>query len=173
HIAVTSPVPSEAGREPAAPSRRWPTLAAVIGAGAILLIVAVFTFRPDVQGAASVSAPASLIVRPFATLSDTALGIGLANAITTRLGGQQILAVRSAPAAGEDARWPPGVTHALDGDIAIRGTDVSVFARLRDVSGQTVWSDRFQLRTDELFSVEDVIAERVVGSLSLRLAAAE
>ena len=173
HIAVTPPPPAP-GLGQTAQSKRWPVVAAVIGLSALLLIVAGFSFWPPVQGAGNVDAPASLIVRPFSAPSDPALGIGLANAITIRLGGQQILAVRSARANdGDAATWPQGVTHALDGEIAIRGAAVNVFARLQDVSGKSVWSDRFQVRTDELFSVEDVIAERVVGSLRLRLAAAE
>jgi len=175
---LVPPLTSAPGRNHAAQAGRWPAVAAVLGLSTILLIAAVFNFRPRVPGAGNVTAPASLIVRPFSAPSDPALGIGLANAITIRLGGQQILAVRSAPAAGtssdgNDAKWPQGVTHALDGEIAIRGTEFNVFARLQDVSGNAVWSDRFQLRADELFNVEDVIAERVVGSLRLRLAAAE
>ena len=122
----------------------------------------------------------ALVVRPFSSPADPALGIGLANAITARLGGQQILAVRSARAAAQldtradvDTQWPKGATHALDGEIALRGTQVTVLARLQDVSGTQVWSDRIQVRTDELFSLEDVIAERVVAAMHLRLAAAE
>ena len=161
---------SHPGPDQAARSKRWPAVAAVIGLTAMVLVVAVFNFTRRLPGAGRANGPASLIVRPFSAPSDATLGIGLANAITVRLGGQQNLAVRSA---GHDATWPAGVTHALDGDIAFRGTEVNVFARLQDVSGQAVWSERFQLRTDELFNVEDVIAERVASALRLRLAAAE
>ena len=144
HVAVPAPPIPAPGRDHAVTSKRWPAVAAVVGLSAILVIVAVFNFRPRVQGAGNVNPPASLIVRPFSAPSDTALGIGLANAITIRLGGQPILAVRSATAAAGDgdSQWPPGVTHALDGEIAIRGTDVTVLARLQDASGRAVWSER-------------------------------
>jgi len=177
HIALASPAAPARAPDHAGQSARWPAVAAVIALSAMLVSVAVFTSRPRVQGASNAVAPASLIVYPFSAPSDEALGIGLANAITSRLGGQQIIAVRSARAdgasRGDEGRWPPGVSHALDGEIAIQGTAVNVFARLQDASGKTVWSDRVQLRTDELFNVEDVIAERVASSLRLRLAAAE
>ena len=64
--------------------------------------------------------------------------------------------------------------YVLDGEIIITGPDVTVLARLQDVEiGATVWSDRMRVRADQLFSVEDVITERVVAALRLRLAAAE
>jgi hypothetical protein len=66
-----------------------------------------------------------------------------------------------------------GATLALDGEIAVNGPKVEVLARLRDSTGSTVWSDRIGVRSDELFQVEDVIAERVVAALHLQLAAAE
>ena len=69
--------------------------------------------------------------------------------------------------------WPSGATLGLDGEIAVNGPRVEVLARLRDSSGTTVWSDRIGVQSDELFQVEDVIAERVVAALHLRLAATE
>ena len=40
-------------------------------------------------------------------------------------------------------------------------------------SGAALWSERIRVRRDEVFSVENVIAERVAGALRLRLAAAD
>jgi len=49
-----------------------------------------------------------------------------------------------------------------------------VLARLQDVDrGLIIWSDRVQVPVDDLFSAEDVIADRVITALRLRLAAAE
>ena len=71
-------------------------------------------------------------------------------------------------------RGPSGVTHVLDGEIVTDGAAITVLARLQDVAKRTtVWSERIVVRTDQLFSVEDAIAERVVSALRLRLAAAE
>jgi tetratricopeptide (TPR) repeat protein len=62
----------------------------------------------------------------------------------------------------------------LAGQVAISGDEVTVVARLQDVArGADVWSDRIRVHVDRLFSVEDVVAERVVTALRLRLAAAE
>lgn len=108
-----------------------------------------------------------LMVRPFSSPTDQLLGVGLANAISARLGGQQAVVVRSPDTEA-------GVTHILDGEIMTDGAAVTVLARLQDATKRTtVWSERIVVRRDQLFSVEDAIAERVVSALRLRLAAAE
>lgn len=115
----------------------------------------------------------TLVVRAFAAPADPSLGVGIANAVSLRLGGQQTLPVRSDLTRDQEGMWPEGVTHALDGEITISGTRVETLVRLRDASGAMVWSERIEVHADELFSVEDVIAERVAAALRLRLAAAE
>jgi DNA-binding winged helix-turn-helix (wHTH) protein/TolB-like protein len=128
--------------------------------------------------------PARLAVLPFSTAQgDPALGIGLAAAIASRLAGQQAVAVQSvAPPNGaaarlsqsEDAARSSGATLVIDGEITATPANVTVRTQLKDiVTGATVWSERFSEHPDELFNVEDVIAERVASALSLRLAAAE
>ena len=60
----------------------------------------------------------------------------------------------------------------LEGDLSHAGTRMSASARLVDVgSGEVRWAERFSVSAEELFSVEDVIAERVVDALKLRVAA--
>ena len=165
----------------AAPSRRQPVLVAALVLVVVIAVMAVLNIRSRNGDARLDAGTPSLVVRPFSSPVDPALGIGLANAITIRLGGQQMLAVRSARVENSPANrsgshgdlWPQGATHALEGEIAFRGTQVNVVARLQDVSGAAVWSDNIQARSDEIFSLEDVIAERVVQALRLRLAAAE
>jgi DNA-binding winged helix-turn-helix (wHTH) protein/TolB-like protein/Flp pilus assembly protein TadD len=121
-------------------------------------------------------------VLPFAVAEgDQALGAGLANAISQRLGGQQMFAVRSQTrgdgaheSAGGTQSGPGEPTLILDGEISRAGSTVTVDARLKSALDDLVlWSERFRVKTDDLFSVEDVIAERVVTALGLRLAAAE
>ncbi len=129
------------------------------------------------EGAGLAAAPSTLVIAPFQSPADPSLGAGLANAITVRLGGQQLVAVRAIRANGDvngaGLEWPSGATHALNGEITSRGAQVDVQIRLQDSAGIEMWSDRIQVRADELFSLEDVIAERVVSALRLRLAAAE
>ena len=144
------------------PNRLWITAAIGVVVPISIVVVALMG-RPD-----DVSPPfalGSLAVKPFSSPNDPALGIGLAKAISARLGGQQNVSVRSSDT---------GASHVIDGEIMIAGTDVTMFARLEDVArGATVWSDRVTVQADQLFSAEDVIAERVVEALRLRLAAGE
>ena len=190
-IAIHDGAPPRPPTPAAAPSTSIPTAAALpprqsVLIAALVLAVVIAAVALDNLGSRNGdtrlgAATPSLVVRPFASPADPALGIGLAHAITIRLGGQQTLAVRSARVEDSSANRggshgelrPPAATHALDGEIAVRGTRVNVVARLQDVSGATVWSDNIQARSDEIFSLEDVIAERVVKALRLRLAAAE
>jgi len=170
--AETSPTPA-----PAAALTTQPH--STIGAGlgwmmtgtfvVVVLGIAYALFSGGVAGGSPASG--ALAVRPFESPADPALGLGLANAISARLGGQQVVSVRSVR--GDARDWPAGVTHALDGEVAMNGPEVEVVARLRDRAGTTVWSERIHMRSDELFSLENVIAERVAGALRMRLAAAE
>lgn len=111
--------------------------------------------------------PREIVVRPFTSPADPVLGAGIAHAITARLGLQQSVLVRSNPSASYAG------AHALEGDLSTHGHEVTALVRLQDAAGGTVWSEQIKVRADELFSLEDVIAERVVDALRLRLAAAE
>jgi DNA-binding winged helix-turn-helix (wHTH) protein/tetratricopeptide (TPR) repeat protein len=144
----------------------WPAAMAVAAALAATLIATIW-LRPS--AVPEPNRATALSVRPFSAPTDPLLGVGLANAISARLGGQQAVSVRSTDAEGQS-----GVTHVLDGEIVTDGAEITVLARLRDVAKRTtLWSERIVVRTDQLFSVEDAIAERVVAALRLRLAAAE
>lgn len=121
--------------------------------------------------------PASISVGPFTIVpADATLGLGLARAISARLGGQQHVPVRLGRAIPEGTNDPdltPGALL-LDGEVTRSGNDITALARLNDASsGEVLWSTALRLRAADLFSVEDVIAERVVQALAVRLAAAE
>jgi DNA-binding winged helix-turn-helix (wHTH) protein/tetratricopeptide (TPR) repeat protein len=116
---------------------------------------------------ASLSAPATLVVMPFATGGvDAALGAGLSNAISTRLGVQHRMFVTSG------ATQNRASAMVLEGEITKVSESLTAVVRLLD-QGQTVWSTRVQVRADQLLSIENVIAERIVDALQLQLAAAE
>ena len=67
-----------------------------------------------------------------------------------------------------------GATLILSGEVTRSGDQVGVTARLSDArGGDAIWSEPFRVRADELFSLENVIAERIVAALDLRLAASE
>jgi DNA-binding winged helix-turn-helix (wHTH) protein/tetratricopeptide (TPR) repeat protein len=164
-VAATTAAPTALPEAPT-PRRRPYRLWIAATAAAVLAIGIVMAWRALRSDAASNPyAMATLAVRPFSSPEDPTLGVGLANAISARLGGQQTVSVGSSDT---------GASHVLEGEITIAGTDVTVLARLEEVARRvTVWSDRVGVRADELFSVEDVIAERVIAALRLRLAATE
>ncbi|HXH07109.1 MAG TPA: winged helix-turn-helix domain-containing protein [Vicinamibacterales bacterium] len=126
----------------------------------------------------------TLAVLPFATSGfDSILGIGLADAISARLAGQGVVPVRSAavvrrslqgrPASPLDVGQAVGADLVLEGQVVSGPHHISVLTQLTDVAaGALVWSGRLQVRSDQLFSIEDVVAERVVAALQLQLAAA-
>ena len=129
-------------------------------------------------GGPPLSAPATLSVRPFATTGvDAALGVGLSNAISARLGAQRRMTVDSGAAENGVVPAPgtaPGPRMVLEGEISKTGESVTAVVRLQNPNtDETVWSDRFQVRADQLFSIENVVAERIVDALNLQLAAAE
>ncbi|HUQ89704.1 MAG TPA: winged helix-turn-helix domain-containing protein [Vicinamibacterales bacterium] len=160
-----------AGPIPAAAARRWRRLispaAIAVAAALAATLMTMLWLRPSVVPAFN---PATALrVRAFSAPTDPLLGVGLATAISARLGGQQAVSVR-----WTDSGEEPGITHILDGEIMTDAAAIIVLARLHDVARQqTVWSDRIVVQKDQLFSVEDAIAERVVSALRLRLVAAE
>ena len=162
--ATTGPVMTESTTTRKA-RLNWPV--AIVGAALAATLITAVWLRPSNDRASYPAA--TLSVRPFSAPTDPLLGAGLANAISARLGGQQAVSVRSTDSEGQS-----GVTHILDGEMVTDGAAITVLARLQHAAtGTVVWSERIVVRTEQLFSVEDAIAERVVSALRLRLAAAE
>jgi adenylate cyclase len=153
------------------PPRSRTSRAALMAGVALLLLGAGVAAARFWRSTALPHSPAALSVRPFsASGADRALGVGLSHAISARLGVQNRVSILT----GETGDAPAStVSLVLDGEIIRSGDNISVIPRLVDSSGSTVWSDRLQVRADNLFSIENVVAERVVDALNLRLAAAE
>ena len=58
----------------------------------------------------------------------------------------------------------------LDGSIQRKGNRLRVTVRLINVAdGSQLWSERFDEPQDDVFAVQDSIADRVIGALALRL----
>ena len=63
-----------------------------------------------------------------------------------------------------------GVTNILEGSVRKSGNTVRVTAQLVSTSdGAHLWSDTFDRNLDDIFKVQDEIAESVVGTLRVRL----
>lgn len=166
-IAASTTIQSAVPKSTAPRESRLIWVAVAVAAALAATVITTISLRPSATSESNRAT--ALGVRPFSSPADPLLGVGLANAISARLGGQQAVSVRST-----DSREEPGVTHLLDGEIVTDGATITVLARLQDVATRTTaWSERIVVRTDELFNVEDAIAERVVSALRLRLAAAE
>jgi DNA-binding winged helix-turn-helix (wHTH) protein/TolB-like protein/Flp pilus assembly protein TadD len=126
----------------------------------------------------------SMAVLPFRSLTDDGeyLGLGMADALITRLGRTHLL-VRSTGAVqkytvpgldpvtvGRDLQ----VDSVLEGSIQTAGDRLRTTVRLLRVSdGSTLWAGTFDERLPDIFSVQDSISQRVAGALELELTEAQ
>lgn len=163
------------------PAFRVASVAAVLGA--ILLALAIWSnMEPTIHGMKRVEIR-SLAVLPFETLGaqagDEYLGLGMADALITKLGSTGKIATRPTRAIQkyQNISQEPravgreqNVDAVLDGSIQ-RSTDrVRVTARLiRVADGMQLWADTFDEDFTNLFAVEDAVSARVAGSIQLEL----
>ena len=67
-----------------------------------------------------------------------------------------------------------GVRYVLDGSVRLAGGRIRIAARLTDAdSGQHLWAERYDGALDDVFAVQDDIAERVVAAVEPHLYVAE
>ena len=131
----------------------------------------------------------SIAVLPFNMLGidgaentdDIFLGIGLADALVSRLSGVQRLVVRPTSSAlqfgGEnpvDAGDKLGVDFVLDGTIRRIGARIRVSVQLLNVAeSSTRWAEKFDENFTDVLEIEDLISERVAKSLLPQLTGEE
>jgi DNA-binding winged helix-turn-helix (wHTH) protein/TolB-like protein/Tfp pilus assembly protein PilF len=125
----------------------------------------------------------SLAVLPFETLGakagDEYLGLGMADALITKLGSTAKIVTRPTRAIQkyqniwQDPRTvgrEQSVDAVLDGSIQKAGDRVRVTAQLiRVADGKQLWADTFDEEFTNLFAVEDAVSSRVAGSIQLEL----
>lgn len=167
-------VKQEGGRSPG-PSRT------VLAAGAVLVLLAATAAYLGVSRARSVR---SVAVLPFHTLGppgegDETLGMGMADALITRLSGLPGIVVLPASstmkyrgptydalAAGREL----GTDAVLDANIHKSGGRLRVTARLLRVRDRvSLWAESFDAQFTDVFSIEDSIASQVSRALALKL----
>ena len=112
---------------------------------------------------------------PSTDTGESFLGIGLADAMITRLSGVRSLAVRPTSAIvpyGEPNADPLragrelGVDYVLDGRIKTLGNRVRVSLQLFDVrEAANAWADQFDEQFSDALDLEDSISEKVAESL--------
>jgi adenylate cyclase len=146
---------------------------------------------PATESAAHASAPAavakptrpSVAVLPLVSLSaaaeDVYLGSGITDEIVSTLGrleGLKVASRTSAAAYGDHARdvrqvgRDLGVDAVLEGSMQRSGDRLRVNTQLVDVAtGHHLWAERFDTTMDDVFEVEDRIAENVATALRVVL----
>ena len=123
----------------------------------------------------------TLAVLPFTTLGsgkgeEDYLGLGMADALITRLGNLQQVVVRPTSAVlkyADGERDPQAVAAALKADAVLDGTvqrhgdRVRITARLLSASrGETIWTSQFDEPFTDLFAVEDQLSDRLAQALA-------
>ena len=67
-----------------------------------------------------------------------------------------------------------GVSHVLEGGVRKGGEKVRVSARLLETtSGRQVWADRYDATIDDIFAIQDEIAEEIVTAMDVKLVSGE
>lgn len=128
----------------------------------------------------------SLAVLPFELISDRTdeayLGLGLTDALITRLSGQGAVRIRPIAAVRRYAgsRDPTAAGTELHVDAVLDGTIQRVAGQtrvsvrlLRVDSGAMLWTDTFDSPPETVFALEDSISQRLSAALALELSADE
>lgn len=126
----------------------------------------------------------SLAVLPFHSLTPTSdsrdyLGLGMADALITKLGSTGRVIVRPTSAVMKYATGAVDpvaagraqkVDAVLDGRIQSSPDTVRVTVQLlRVTDGASLWADTFEENPQRVFALEDAVAERIADSMSIRL----
>lgn len=154
-----------------------------IFAAVILLIVGGAVFYGWQSGEQSAETPIKTIaVLPFKSLGaenrNEVLELAMADTLISKLGGEEII-VRplgsvSRYASIEQDSLKAGreldVETVLDGTIQTADNRIRISARLfRTSDGRQIWAGQFDEKFTDLFSVQDLISERVANALKIRL----
>lgn len=168
--------------------RVWPLsprAAFMIGALAMIASLGVYVSRDLQRPSETISdqAPSTLAVLPFSVVGspdDTTLGLGLADAVISRLSQLPELTVRPTRSikqysAGGDLQEigrALGVSHVVEGVVQAEGVRAKVVVKIVDVeSGATRWHSQFDQPFVDLFGLQEAVAAGVASSLVNRISA--
>lgn len=160
-----------------------PSKLAWLGLLAVVVIVVAGLYVWSSRRLSAAAATHSLAVLPFQPLTspeDQYLGIGMTDAVITRLSQVRQLIVRptSSVLRYADAKTDPlqagrnlGVESVLDGKVQKLGDRIRVTVQMLDVKdGRPLWAETFDENFTNVFNVEDSISQRVVAALPVELA---
>lgn len=186
---ILQPAEGRNGIPDSAKQRRpaWRRQAALIAASVLLAATIAFVyfsyFRSTTPAVAPAHAVESIAVLPFKSLSgrdeDEALGLGMADAIIVRLGNRQRLGVMPTSAvykySGQE-QDPLATGRELKADVVLTGAvqrdggRVRVTAQLiRTSDGTSLWTGVFDENFNDIFGVQDSIADQMLAALRLQL----
>ena len=123
----------------------------------------------------------SLAVLPLRGIdpNDNYLGVGIADSVIRRISNSGQVTVRPTSAVlhymNQDidtlaAARELNADAILEGNVQRFGDKLRVSVNLlRTSDGSSIWSENFDLRADDIFSVQDEVAERVADKLKIRL----
>jgi TolB-like protein/DNA-binding winged helix-turn-helix (wHTH) protein/Tfp pilus assembly protein PilF len=188
--AVQTPVPA-LGRS------RVPQRVAAIGLLLALLIGGTYLVQTARQQTASPAGEESqagadfdrsptiptIAVTPFDSLADDGTQVYLARGITadlttdlSRLAGLRVIGASRAAGQATEAARPkqPAARYLVSGSVQRAGNQLRVNVRLTDsVTGQQLWSERYEKTLGDLFVVQDEIVARLVSALPVKMSEAE
>ena len=160
------------------------------GLAVLLVALAVLAWRMygpfDAKRTAGAPAVESMAVLPFRELSgseEDSWGIGISDAIISRLTSLKNLAVRPTTSVLKYSKETPeateaakalGVTSILEGTYQRSSEVIRVTVQLIDgKTGTTKWSQRYDLHRADILTFEDEIAAKVVEGLQVQISPTE
>lgn len=169
-------------------NHRWPKVASIVAAGVLAVSAGIWWWSSQADYAQTKSgnleqasvAKSSIAVLPFSNLSDDKTQLYFADGITediitdlSKVNGLQVTS-RSATLRFRNSTEDPKsiakklkVDHLLAGSVRRAGDRLRITAKLINAkSGNQLWAERFDRATQDVFSVQDEISERVVTQLS-------
>ena len=188
----TEPLPSTAPSiaHPAAPAsgRLKPSL--IVIAACALALVGIFLFvrlAGRSRETDAVGGPRSIAVLPFKMMggsnADEYRGVGMADALITKLGGLKQVNVRPTSAVLKYTRSDQdpvaagrelNVEAVLEGSIRESGDVVRVTTQLVSVeTGLPIWTDKFDEGLANVFAIEDRVSTQVADAIAINLSGEE
>jgi serine/threonine-protein kinase len=180
---------SVSGRAPVAKPRRTVWLAPAVAALVLLAVGSSYWYFHSRHAAVltSPSAIQTLAVLPFRDLSPQPgreeWGIGMADAVISRLVSLRNLAVRPTSAVLKYVKStadPGQVARELDVNSVLEGTYQRIGPMIRISlqligrdTGAARWAGRYDLRADDMLKFQDDLAQKVVENLSIQVSPAE
>lgn len=167
--------PAEKVEGPVSTPRPFLTIAAICIV-ALLTIGGVMIWRGGSKSPEQIRSIAVLPFKPLVAANrDEALEMGMADTLITKLGGRDDMVIRPLSAVRRfnspeqdaiEAGRLLGVDAVLDGSIQIAGDRVRISTTLFNVSdAKQVWSQQFDEKLTDIFTVQDSISERVATAL--------